>query len=338
MSFYLLAILLFVLALMIVWPLKRYAANLLLIDIPNERSSHVHPTPRGGGIAIWFSFSLALIYQYDALSGGLQTLAWLLLIGGGLIALVGLLDDCFNVPVWPRFSAHLIVALMSVAMLEKLPTLPVLGGEVSLGWVGYGVYALLIVWTINLYNFMDGIDGIASAQAVCVALGAALVLLLSGRSDEAGLLTLLAVCCFAFLVWNWPPAKIFMGDVGSAYLGFVIAIFAIVSALNDGVNIWTWMILMGVFWVDATCTLLWRMASRQSWHEAHRSHVYQVMARQWRSHKKVTLSVIGINVFWLYPWAVMTVIWPQWAFLCVLVSSLPLVYLVFRYGLGKTQE
>ncbi|WP_421864771.1 MraY family glycosyltransferase [Motiliproteus sp.] len=338
MSFFLLSILLFVMTLLVVWPIERYAARLRLIDIPNERSSHIKPTPRGGGLAIWLSYSLALIFYYDSLSSGLQELAGLLLVGGGVIALVGFLDDRFGIPVWPRFIVHLVVAALCVGEIERLPVLPVPGVEVSLGWLGYGLFTLLIVWTINLYNFMDGIDGIAAAQAVCVASGAALVLMLVGRIEEASLLLLLAVCCFAFLFWNWPPAKIFMGDVGSAYLGFVIAIFAIVSALEKGVSIWTWMILMAVFWVDATCTLIWRMSTKQSWRQAHRSHVYQVMARQWASHKKVTLSVIVINCFWLFPWALMTVIWPQWGLPCVLAASVPLVYLVFRFGLGKTQN
>jgi len=128
---------------------------------------------------------------------------------------------------------------------------------------------------------MDGIDGLAGSEAVCVAFGIALFCWLSGARDVAAVSIILAAACMGFLVWNWPPARIFMGATGSSWVGFMIGAVALTGSEKTGITIWPWVILLGVFLVDATVTLLHRLASGQTWYEAHRSHAYQILLRRW---------------------------------------------------------
>src|SRR5690606_7293985 len=132
-----------------------------------------------------------------------------------------------------------------------------------------------IVWMINLYNFMDGIDGIAATETVMVCALAGILLLASGASIIAWTAWALAAACLGFLRWNWAPAQIFMGDVGSGFLGYCIAMLAIVSSREGSFPLWVWLILLGAFVVDAGVTLLRRMKQRLKWYEAHHSHAYQ---------------------------------------------------------------
>ncbi len=334
----LLATVLFLSTSLLTYLVKRYALQLSLIDKPNKRSSHSMPTPRGGGLALFLCFSATLGFLYAALSPVSKNLVELIIIGGAVIAIVGLLDDRFGVKSGVRFAVHSAACIATVSSMESLPVLQVFNAEYSLGWAAYPLYIVAAVWLLNLYNFMDGIDGIAAAEAVCVAVGAAVILYWGGRSEEASLLLLLALACLGFLVWNWPPAKIFMGDVGSGYLGFVFAVFALYTSAYDGISLWTWIVLLSIFWVDATATLTWRMFARQRWSEAHRDHLYQVMARKWSSHKKVTLAVIATNMLWVFPWALTTMVFPELAFLFVIICALPLLLLVFTFGLGSDQQ
>ena len=132
-----------------------------------------------------------------------------------------------------------------------------------------------------------------------------------------------------FLVWNWPPAKIFMGDVGSGYVGFTISVFIVYSYITDLINIWVWLILLGVFIVDASITLVTRMITGQKWYAAHRSHAYQHLAQKWRSHKKVTLSVLAINIIWLLPIAWLAMMVPDSGDIFTALAYLPLVIIAF---------
>ena len=167
--------------------------------------------------------------------------------------------------------------------------------ELDLSWWGSGVAVIGVVWMINLYNFMDGIDGLAGVEAVTVSAVAA-ILLWSQALDLVTSCLLLAAAVLGFLFWNWPPAKIFMGDVGSGFLGFVFAVLAIWSGKSGAVPLLIWLLLLGVFIVDATVTLVKRVARGEKLYEAHRSHVYQLAVQAGYSHKQVTLTVLLINI------------------------------------------
>ena len=167
---------------------------------------------------------------------------------------------------------------------------------VQLGWAGSVVAAVGIVWLINLYNFMDGIDGIAGTEAISVALSAGILLFWTGSQELAWVCIILALAVGGFLVWNWPPARIFMGDVGSGFLGYVFAVLAIVSEKSFSVPLIIWLMLLGVFVTDATITLFKRLARGEKLSQPHRTHVYQLAVQAGYSHKQVTLVVLFINI------------------------------------------
>jgi len=316
--------------------LRRYALRIRLLDIPNARSSHLQPTPRGGGLAIVVSFSLGLIGWW--LSGNMPTAQFVATLGGGLmIAAIGLADDRFDLAARWRLLVHVAAAAWALWWLGGVPPLPVLGQQWELGWLGVLVGLLLIVWLLNLYNFMDGIDGIAASEAVAVAGGAAVLLLLEREYAAAVPLLLLVMAAGGFLLWNWPPAKIFMGDVGSAFLGFVLAVFALAGA-EPGLSIWVWLILLGVFVVDATFTLMRRLFQGERIYQAHRSHAYQRATRRLGAHKPVTLVVALINVGWLWPLAWLALSYPDAAVLILLVAWAPLALIAMALGAGAPEH
>jgi len=145
----------------------------------------------------------------------------------------------------------------------------------------------------------------------------------------------LAVAALGFLIWNWPPARIFMGDVGSGFLGFTLAVLGLAVSRHSDVPIEAWAILNGVFLVDATVTLLSRLVRRDRWFDAHRSHAYQILASRWRGHLPVTLLIIAINVLWLFPWAWIAAIYPARAMLCVIAAMSPLAVAALLLGAGR---
>ena len=206
------------------------------------------------------------------------------------------------------------------------------------GWVGQLVALVSLVWMINLYNFMDGIDGIAGVEAVCASGLGGLLLALRGLGGLAGGAVLLAAASAGFLAWNWPPAKIFMGDVGSGFLGFVFGVLAISSAKERPWLLWPWLILLSIFIVDSTVTLLRRLISGARWYEAHCSHAYQHAARQWCSHSRVTLTIAAVNVAWLFPLGWGACLWPAVGPLFAVVAFAPLVYTAIRYDAGRDRS
>jgi Fuc2NAc and GlcNAc transferase len=193
-----------------------------------------------------------------------------------------------------------------------------------------------IVWSVNLFNFMDGIDGLAAAQCVFVA-GSAALLLASESDVEASALPIVAMAGAAagFLIWNAPPAKIFMGDVGSGFIGFALAVGALSTSGHGRMSLWTWLMLNGLFVTDATATLLTRLFRGDRIYEAHRLHVYQRLARRWSSHGLVVAVYMGINLIWCLPWAIATTRWPENAPVLALAALVPLCLVAIVEGAGK---
>lgn len=327
----------FGLSLLLTGLLRRHALHTQLMDVPNQRSSHSRPTPQGGGLAVVISFSAGLGITW--LWGQLPS-SWLLAmgLGGGLIAAIGYLDDRHNLPARWRFPVHVLAALWALWCLGSLLALSTPWGMIEPGWLGWVLAVIAVVWLLNLYNFMDGIDGIAGIEAITVALGAALLLWWHGDDQAAVTMGLLAAASLGFLLWNWPPAKIFMGDAGSAYLGFVLAVAALATSTQGPLNLWVWLILLAVFIVDASFTLLRRLLRGDRWYEAHRSHAYQHAALRLDSHKLVTLTVGTINLLWLLPLAWAAMHWPHWGAALTVLAWLPLLVLALRLGAGTHQD
>jgi Fuc2NAc and GlcNAc transferase len=326
-------------SLILVWLARQAARRSGLVDIPNARSSHTAPTPRGGGIAIVVvALGVAiinLILHGDRTSRDCVTV-WV--GGGGLIAVTGALDDVRGLSVRPRIIAHFVAAAFLLAVCGGLPPLPVPDGQIDLGVIGWILGSAAIVWSINLFNFMDGIDGLAAAQAIFV-FGSAVSLLAYGDAlaDSDLPLVAIAAASVGFLVWNIPPAKIFMGDVGSGFLGFAVAAGAVLTAGRGRISLWTWLVLNGNFLADATTTLLTRLLSGQRGYEAHRSHAYQRLARTWKSHLAVVGLYAAINLAWCLPWAVATVRFPGLGPYIAIAALVPLGLLAIAAGAGRRE-
>ncbi|MFL8988882.1 glycosyltransferase family 4 protein [Pseudomonas sp. QLc11A] len=316
--------------------LRRYALARSLIDIPNSRSSHSVPTPRGGGVAIVLSFLVALpaLVWTDDMA---WPMALALLGAGGWIAVVGFLDDHGHIAARWRLLAHFVGAIWALLWIGGMAPINVFGYEISLGWFGYVIGALFLVWMLNLYNFMDGIDGLASVEAICACVGACLVYWIGGHPSLSIPPFVLAMAVLGFLVWNFPPARIFMGDAGSGFLGMVLAVLALHAAWTVPVFLWAWLILLGVFIVDATFTLLRRLLRGDKVYEAHRSHGYQYASRKFGSHRVVTAAIAAINLLWLLPVAILVVMRYLDGATGLILAYVPLVALAFKFHAGELE-
>jgi Fuc2NAc and GlcNAc transferase len=317
--------------------LRKYAIARSIIDVPNDRSSHKVPTPRGGGVAIVLTFLAALggIWSGALIS---SEFAISLAGAGAVVAIIGFLDDHGHIPARWRLVGHFFSALWALFWLGGMPPVTMFSITFNLGVIGYLLGALYLVWMLNLFNFMDGIDGIASVQALCACLGGVGLYCVVGSSTSAVVCSALAIAVIGFLVWNFPPARIFMGDAGSGFLGIVLGILSLQAAWVSSSMLWGWLILMGVFIVDATFTLIRRLARGDKVYEAHRSHAYQFASRHYRSHRIVTLAVLAINVFWLAPLAFICVIYDVEGLSMTALAYLPLVWLAFRFRAGELES
>ncbi|MEP6506714.1 MAG: glycosyltransferase family 4 protein [Gemmatimonadales bacterium] len=286
---------------------RLYALDRLL-DIPNERSSHSAPTPRGGGLAIAFT-ALGGIVIAAMLQWIDSNLAIALVGGGALIAAVGWVDDHRSLSALTRFAVQFFCAGWAMFWLGGLPSLSIGSASLHLGPAGIALGVIGIVWAINLYNFVDGIDGLAAGEAISTGVIGGLILLAMGQTGLATVSLLVAAASAGFLPLNWAPARIFMGDVGSGMLGYLFAVLAIASENSGAVPLLLWVLLLGAFVFDATVTLCRRIAHGERWYHAHHSHAYQRMVQAGRSHAQVSTTILFINlilailaiVAWLRP-------------------------------------
>lgn len=302
----------------------RFAKRKSLLDIPNFRSSHQYATPRGGGLAIVISFNLIMV-TLACIHVLPKTLVEALLIGGTLIAIGGFIDDIHTLSASKRFMAHIVAAVIAISFI---------GDYEFWGWLGYFITGAFIVWFTNVFNFMDGIDGLAGVEAITISISAIILLSLIGQTQLIYTYLFFAAAVSGFQILNWPPAKIFMGDVGSSFLGYTIAILVIYTAKQTYTPCWPWLILLGSFLVDATVTLLTRMLTGQAWLQAHCQHAYQHAAKYYGQHRIVTLSVAAINIVWLLPWAIAALHWPQDGFYFLICAYAPLVIICKVFAAG----
>jgi len=307
-----------------------------MLDVPNVRSSHEVPTPRGGGIIFSALFLLAVAAFLAAAVPHPEL--WIALLGGGaLVVCVGWLDDCRGMPSFVRLALYAVAAVWSAAWIGGLPVLSLGFVDIRLGWAGYAVSWAFILAFTNIYNFMDGIDGLAGSEGATVALAAGILLLCSGQPFIGWLFVGLSVALGGFLRWNWQPARIFMGDVGSNLLGFVFATAALSTGQFSSVSIWVWAILLGVFIVDGFMTFSRRLAKKLPPYQAHRSHAYQGAVQRGYSHARLAAAVVGINVL-LAGLATIAWLWPEIAIALVLFSYALLIALHLRYSPLRGRE
>jgi len=310
----------------------RHALSNSLLDVPNDRSSHKIPTPRGGGLAIVVVFLLGLpLLSINAAIA--DNLFWALLGSGALVAAVGFIDDRQSVAASYRLLVHFAAAAWALVCLGGIPAIVIFGWPIGSAWVLFPLAMVYLVWLLNLYNFMDGIDGLAGIEAISVCLGGIIVAFITDNGQFWGLV-LLATVTAGFLVWNFPPAKIFMGDVGSGFMGMVLAIFSLQAASFSAASFSAWLILLGVFIVDASWTLARRFLQGEKVYQAHRSHAYQHAASHYQSHRQVTLAVAAINLCWLLPLALLVAMQYLDGLVGLLIAYCPLLLLVMKFKAG----
>jgi Fuc2NAc and GlcNAc transferase len=306
------------------------------MDIPNERSSHKTPTPRGGGIAFVATslIGFLLLLLNNALN---KTDLFALCCAGLIVAIAGHLDDRQKISgATVRLVLHAISAIILIVGVDTPAQISFFERTVNTGTIGSILGFLYLVWLLNLFNFMDGTDGIASSEAVFVCLaGAILNNHVLSDINFSSAAVILAASTFGFLVFNWSPAKIFMGDVGSGFLGIVIGGLSLIAAKQDPELLWVWIILLAVFVSDATITLIRRLLRKQKPHVAHRSHAYQHLAIRLNSHAKVALLVLAVNLVWLLPIAFLVADKQLDGATGVIIAYVPLFVAALALGAGK---
>lgn len=280
-------IILLLISFLLTYFIKNYMIKKSLVASVNERSSHTVPTPHGGGIAIAITWFIGLFYLYFI--GQIENNLFYALLFGAVISIVSFFDDIYELSPKLRLIIQAIAAIGGLYFLGGFETLTFGIFDIQ-NPIFTNIFAFfMIIWFINLYNFLDGINGYAGSEAVFLSLAG--FILFGGNH-----FLVLAVAVLGFLYWNWNKAKIFMGDVGSTLLGYNVAIFTIYYANQEPTNFWIWIILFGVYWFDATLTLIRRKLNKERLSQAHKKHAYQRLTQAGWSHYKVTNYSIGLNV------------------------------------------
>ncbi len=306
---------------------RQYALKKDLLDIPNARSSHSVPTPRGGGLSIIIVLLLSAVASLFLPNAPVPLLVSLVLATVAY-AILGWQDDKHDLPASIRFLFQLLIATIFTAWLAwyGMP-------EFMLSIAGIAIIlssVLWIAWMANLYNFMDGIDGISAVETIILGTTTSYWFAMSGAISIAIICIAVAGAALGFLRWNWSPAKIFMGDVGSLALGAFFAIMAMIGSSSLDIPFSAFLILYAVYLADSGVTLLRRMIKRERWWQAHRCHFYQRAVQSGYSHAQVSLAVMVINLLLavLASLVVVDILDANIALLACLIILAPLMFLI----------
>ena len=294
---------------------RRIVLSREVLAHPNERSSHSVPTPTAGGIGIVVPVAAACFIWLPG-----DALRFTVVLSSVGVALVSLLDDVVEVRQNIRFVVHLLASAACVVI------------GLGLGGLTAVVATLAFAWSLNLYNFMDGIDGIAASQALAFGVGA--MLLVPSGSPVVPILAVIAAGSGGFLLFNWAPARIFMGDVGAGFLGLTIAAVAALLAMNGELPLLVSLVLLSVFWVDASYTLAIRILTGQRFTEAHRSHLYQIASRRF-GHGRTVGFFWAFFCCWLVPCAWFAGRFASWQYIVLGVAIAPLLIACVVAGAGR---
>jgi UDP-N-acetylmuramyl pentapeptide phosphotransferase/UDP-N-acetylglucosamine-1-phosphate transferase len=317
-----------------VYLIRRYTQKRRILDHPNERSSHIVPTPRGGGLAI------VILVLAPGLWSGIQvgaTRSLIYILGAAIIAWLGWRDDLHSLSPRVRFVVEGIVAAISIFGLGyfKAVTIPMFG-ELQLGVIGVAITFLWIIGLTNAYNFMDGIDGMAGGVALSAGIG--WMWLASNTRNAFAFWIALAITAssLGFLGHNWPPAKIFMGDVGSTFLGYSFAVLPLISSDQGGDALLLGTLLMWTIIMDAGVTFIGRLLRRENVFAAHRSHLYQRLVIAGYKHETISLLYIVLTLLaglLSYEWSQGHQFAPPLIFL-----GLPLIWIILSVHAARLQN
>ena len=302
--------------------IRRFSINNKLYDIPNMRSSHDIPKPKGGGVSIVIIL-LATIFVLTLLRMIDPSFSLSMLIGLSIVAVTGLIDDFRNLPILIRAILYVFASVLSIYLIGGMSYLSIDNYSINLGYISFALSIIFVVWLTNLYNFMDGTDGFAAIQTICVAIFCGSLLYSTADTSYVIILFCLASSTIGFLYWNWSPAKIFMGDVGSCTIGFLFGMLSIYMQKAEIMSISIWLILLAPFIGDSTFTLLKRMINREKWYKAHNSHAYQKLYKLGWSHSKLAIGLLILNIL---------IIWP-FAYIVFAYNNTELVMLILTYSI-----
>jgi Fuc2NAc and GlcNAc transferase len=287
-------------------PLKPWLEGRAVLDLPGKRRSHDRPVARGGGLAVVTSLVAAWLIWPGALAAWKVPMAAILILGAA-----GWAEDRLRVAASLRLLVQLAAAGLLVLAAGGVSEIAFFGHDVTAPWLWSSLALVAVVWLINLYNFMDGSDGLAAAQGVWAGAVLAFLFGRAGESEPAMLSLALAGAFAGFLWWNRPPARLFMGDTGSLALGGAVAALAVSGLVTGAVTVWESFLVSALFIVDATATLLKRVVRGERWYTAHRQHAYQrLLVRGW-GHGQVLLLYAGLNVIVVLPCILAAQRWPD---------------------------
>jgi len=312
---------------------RRFALRHAVIAEVNFRSLHSRTVPRGGGIAFAavFSITTLAVWTFDA------TPTWLMLsfgLGGAAAAAIGFIDDVFGIRATKKLFAQGCLALWSFAVFYECvyaPDLNALDGAFQTALILLCLF--VSVWFINMYNFMDGVDGMAVGGAIYVCIAAIVVLAINGADQNLSyVFLLLAASCMGFLPFNLPPASVFMGDSGSIFLGYCLGSLLLATTLQGQISVWTWIAILGYFIGDTTTTGVYRLLFVKRWYGVHRSHAYQNLARILNNHARVTYGTAIYHALWALPLAIWSAVDPGKGPLAASLSLGPAVLWTVRFG------
>jgi UDP-N-acetylmuramyl pentapeptide phosphotransferase/UDP-N-acetylglucosamine-1-phosphate transferase len=293
-----------------------------VLDVPNERSSHVVPTPRGGGIAVIGASAMAWLGL--VVVGELPTSVAIVALAALGLAAVSWFDDLRGLSPALRLLAQFVAVAAGMWVLPR--------GAIFQGWLPHGLDvmagALLWVWFVNLFNFMDGIDGIDGSEAAAIGLG--IVVIASSDPGLAAPAAAIIGAALGFLVWNWTPARIFLGDVGSVPLGYLLGFLLYELALRGE---WQAAVILPLyFFADATFTLLHRLLRGERVWQAHREHFYQRAVQHGLGHDAVVLRIIATNLVLIAcAWVAVS----GWGFVALGVAALTVLALLVELSRSR---
>jgi Fuc2NAc and GlcNAc transferase len=306
---------------------KRVASKFILADI-NHRTLHKIPTPKGAGVVFSLIFVIFCVFFWinNLLTGDI---ALLLSSGGLIVALFGIYDDINDIKAVKKIIFQTVISIFSVIWLNGGPLYLLYEFPIYLS-VAFTVFFL--VWVMNAYNFMDGVDGIAVSGAIYASMSISILMLFSqGFSEIVKLLFLLTSVLLPFLFVNWPPAKFFMGDSGSMFLGYFFGVLFLYTVQLNYVSMWIWMVTFSYFIADTTFTQLSRLIIVKKWYLAHKSHAYQNFARV-NSHAKTIYLLVCYQIVWVSPLIVWSYYNPDKEVIVALLSLLPGLFFSYKYG------
>jgi Fuc2NAc and GlcNAc transferase len=331
---------------------KLFAKYSFFLDIPTKRSSHDTPTPTAGGISILLSyliyiflllsFNQIFIPELDGNQEKTNKVFYILLLSLVPIIIIGLIDDFKKVNITLRllvqfFSATIIIYFFYIGSDNNIFDVNTYSQQSSFMIILLSI--MLSMWLMNLYNFMDGIDGYASVQCIFVSLSASIFAYIN-RSDDFMYLYILGLglACLGFLGRNIYPAKIFMGDTGSVSIGCIFAFFIFYSASESILSIYTWLILLSIFVVDSSYTLLVRIVTKKNISEAHLTHAFHKVTRKSNSPIVTNKILMYINILWVFPLAAISNIYIDYNFIVTIIVYLPLLFFLINIGAGLEEE